>query len=31
MVPIKEAVKNYATIGEIVSALKDVFGEHQEG
>jgi len=31
MGPIKEAVKNYATIGEIVRALKDVFGEHQEG
>jgi methylmalonyl-CoA mutase, N-terminal domain len=31
MVPIKEAVKSYATIGEIVSALKDVFGEYQEG
>jgi methylmalonyl-CoA mutase N-terminal domain/subunit len=31
MVPIKEAVKSHATIGEIVRALKDVFGEHREG
>ena len=31
MVPIKEAVESHATIGEIVRALKDVFGEHREG
>ena len=31
MVPIKEAVKSHATIGEIVRALKDVFGEHRDG
>jgi methylmalonyl-CoA mutase, N-terminal domain len=31
MVPIKEAVKADATIGEIVRALKDVFGEHRGG
>jgi methylmalonyl-CoA mutase N-terminal domain/subunit len=31
MVPIKEAVKSHATLGEIVRALKDVFGEHREG
>lgn len=31
MVPIKEAVKSHATVGEIVRALKDVFGEHREG
>jgi methylmalonyl-CoA mutase N-terminal domain/subunit len=30
MVPIKEAVKHHATIGEIVRALKDVYGEHRE-
>ncbi|MBI1733929.1 MAG: methylmalonyl-CoA mutase [Candidatus Rokubacteria bacterium] len=29
MRPIKEAVKSHATIGEIVRALKDVFGEHR--
>ena len=28
---VKEAVKTHATIGEIVRALKDVFGEHREG
>lgn len=27
MVPIKEAVKSYATIGEIFGTLRDVFGE----
>lgn len=31
MGPIKEAVKRDATLGEIVRALKDVFGEHREG
>jgi methylmalonyl-CoA mutase N-terminal domain/subunit len=31
MAPIKEAVKSHATLGEIVRALKDVFGEHREG
>ena len=30
MVPILEAVKAYATIGEINRAMKDVFGEHKE-
>jgi methylmalonyl-CoA mutase N-terminal domain/subunit len=30
MVPIKEAVMNHATIGEIFRALKDVFGEHRQ-
>ena len=29
MVPIKEAVKSYATLGEIFSTLKEVFGEYQ--
>ena len=29
MGPITEAVKSHATIGEIVRALKDVFGEHR--
>jgi methylmalonyl-CoA mutase N-terminal domain/subunit len=29
MFPIKEAVKSYATLGEIFSALKEVFGEYQ--
>ena len=28
MGPIREAVKSYATIGEIFRALKDVVGEH---
>jgi methylmalonyl-CoA mutase N-terminal domain/subunit len=27
MVPIKEAVKHYATIGEIFGTLRGVFGE----
>jgi methylmalonyl-CoA mutase, N-terminal domain len=27
MVPIKEAVKSYATIGEIFGTLREVFGE----
>jgi methylmalonyl-CoA mutase N-terminal domain/subunit len=31
MAPIKEAVRSHATLGEIVRALKDVFGEHREG
>ncbi len=30
MVPIVEAVKAYATLGEIARAMKDVFGEHKE-
>jgi methylmalonyl-CoA mutase N-terminal domain/subunit len=30
MPPIIEAVKAYATVGEICSALKEVFGEYQE-
>jgi methylmalonyl-CoA mutase, N-terminal domain len=30
MEPITEAVKAYATLGEIARALKDVFGEHKE-
>jgi len=30
MDPIVEAVKAYATLGEIARALKDVFGEHKE-
>jgi methylmalonyl-CoA mutase N-terminal domain/subunit len=30
MFPIKEAVKSYATLGEIFSALKEVFGEYQQ-
>ncbi len=30
MVPIKEAVKSYATLGEIFSTLKGVFGEYQQ-
>ncbi|MBI4610188.1 MAG: methylmalonyl-CoA mutase [Candidatus Rokubacteria bacterium] len=30
MEPILEAVKAYATLGEIASALKEVFGEHKE-
>ena len=30
MVPIKEAVKSYATLGEIFSTLKEVFGEYQQ-
>jgi methylmalonyl-CoA mutase N-terminal domain/subunit len=31
MAPIKEAVEGHATLGEIVRALKDVFGEHRDG
>jgi methylmalonyl-CoA mutase N-terminal domain/subunit len=30
MVPIIEAVRAYATMGEICKALKDVFGEYVE-
>jgi methylmalonyl-CoA mutase, N-terminal domain len=30
MVPIMEAVKSYATLGEICQAMKEVFGEHKE-
>ncbi len=30
MEPILEAVRNYATVGEITNALKDVFGEYKE-
>jgi len=30
MEPILEAVRAYATLGEIASAMKDVFGEHKE-
>jgi methylmalonyl-CoA mutase, N-terminal domain len=30
MEPIMEAVKTYATLGEINRAMKDVFGEHKE-
>ncbi len=30
MFPIIEAVKNYATLGEISDALRDVFGEYRE-
>ena len=30
MPPILEAVKAYATVGEICNALKDVFGEYEE-
>jgi methylmalonyl-CoA mutase N-terminal domain/subunit len=30
MPPILEAVKAYATLGEIARALRDVFGEHEE-
>ena len=30
MHPIVEAVKAYATVGEINRAMKDVFGEHKE-
>jgi methylmalonyl-CoA mutase, N-terminal domain len=30
MEPILEAVRAYATLGEMASALKDVFGEHKE-
>jgi len=30
MEPIMDAVKAYATVGEINRAMKDVFGEHKE-
>jgi methylmalonyl-CoA mutase N-terminal domain/subunit len=30
MDPIMEAVKAYATLGEIAQAMRDVFGEHKE-
>ena len=30
MEPILEAVRAYATLGEMAAALKDVFGEHKE-
>jgi methylmalonyl-CoA mutase N-terminal domain/subunit len=30
MLPIIKAAKAYATLGEIVDAMKDVFGEWQE-
>jgi methylmalonyl-CoA mutase N-terminal domain/subunit len=30
MYPILEAVKGYATLGEIARAMRDVFGEHKE-
>jgi methylmalonyl-CoA mutase, N-terminal domain len=30
MPPIYDAVKNYATLGEICAALQDVFGTHEE-
>jgi methylmalonyl-CoA mutase, N-terminal domain len=30
MPPIMEAVKAYATLGEICQAMKRVFGEHKE-
>jgi len=30
MEPILEAVKAYATLGEIAGALRAVFGEHRE-
>jgi len=30
MYPIMDAVKAYATLGEIARAMKDVFGEHKE-
>jgi methylmalonyl-CoA mutase N-terminal domain/subunit len=30
MEPIIEAVRAYATLGEMATALKDVFGEHKE-
>ncbi len=31
MVPIKAAVKSYATLGEIFRTLREVFGEQQQG
>jgi methylmalonyl-CoA mutase N-terminal domain/subunit len=30
MPPILEAVRAYATLGEMASALRDVWGEHKE-
>jgi methylmalonyl-CoA mutase N-terminal domain/subunit len=30
MPPIIKAAKTYATLGEIVEAMKDIFGEWQE-
>jgi methylmalonyl-CoA mutase N-terminal domain/subunit len=30
MEPILEAVKAYATLGEIAQAMREVFGEHKE-
>jgi methylmalonyl-CoA mutase N-terminal domain/subunit len=30
MEPILAAVRVYATLGEMATALKDVFGEHKE-
>jgi methylmalonyl-CoA mutase N-terminal domain/subunit len=30
MEPIMEAVKAYATLGEMAQAMRRVFGEHQE-
>jgi methylmalonyl-CoA mutase N-terminal domain/subunit len=30
MEPITDAVRAYATLGEICRAMKDVFGEHKE-
>ena len=30
MPPIIEAVKAYATVGEICNTLRDVWGEHRE-
>jgi methylmalonyl-CoA mutase N-terminal domain/subunit len=30
MLPILDAVKNYATLGEICDTLREVFGEYQQ-
>jgi methylmalonyl-CoA mutase N-terminal domain/subunit len=30
MYPILEAVKAYASLGEIAQAMREVFGEHKE-
>jgi methylmalonyl-CoA mutase N-terminal domain/subunit len=30
MPPILDAVEAYATVGEVISALKDVFGTYKE-
>jgi methylmalonyl-CoA mutase N-terminal domain/subunit len=30
MEPIVEAVRAYATLGEIAGAMREVFGEHKE-